>query len=523
MVIPGGHAAGQRISDPILADPVLPGGRIRLDFAPSFSTWDVRYGRRTQNGEVVDVDEALGVDLADAAVGGTLASGLATLRESVQALAQQPDYDPLLGTASGVVTRDVTRIDLGLGIGVFDWLTVGVTVPYVKTRAAVDLAFAPDPATDLGLNPASTDPDAVSTLLAALDAAAEAAEAQASSICEAGEGAECDAARGLSDEAGAFRMLARTAYTASPFFPVADAPVASRLESALIALNRSLASAGLPTVTTSMAFAASGITDEDFSDLPLDPSIRGAPLGTYEGLWTMGDIEIGGAVRLLDGEVRDSGAVSPRLAWTLSGGALVRLGTGTVDDPNIAFDLGSGDGQMDIEGRVDAALRVGAHLDVRGAVRYGVQRSGTLARRVARHEEVFAPVHTLRAVRWNPGDYRSMLISPRWHVGEALSIAVDLWRFEKDPDGYELLGPTAEGLPPVDPRALEHESGVTLHQVAFGLRYSTVPLARRGLTDTPVELGARVVRAVSGSGGNVPRSTRVELSVSLLRRIWGRR
>ena len=55
-----GSAVGQA-----LADPLVPRGRVRLDFVPSLSSWDTRYGVRTEGGAAVEGEEELGVDLTD--------------------------------------------------------------------------------------------------------------------------------------------------------------------------------------------------------------------------------------------------------------------------------------------------------------------------------------------------------------------------------------------------------------------------------------------------------------------------
>ncbi len=514
-----GRVAGQVIPEP-LVDPFVPAGRVRVDFTPTFTTWDSRYGPHLENGLVVNGEEPLGADLSDPE---RIFPGIANLRQSVRALTGESGYVVRVGDTYGRVTKDVKRIDTGIRLGVFDWLTLGVTVPYVKTRATIDLGFVPDPAANVGANPNAADPDAVSTLLADLERSATAAADRAASLCGAGDPG-CTAAQDLADRVGAFRTRTRTAYLTSPVFPTASSPVAAALSGALASLDGELTAAGLEGVSASMPFASAILEAEGFAALAEDPSVRAAPLETAgEGLWTLGDVELTAALRLLEGEVRDSAAVSPRFAWMLWGGALVRLGTGTVDDPAVAFDTGSGDGQMDVEGRLDGALRVGAHFDLHGTARYGVQGSGTLFRRVALHERVFPPVDTRRVVRWTPGDYLFVELSPRWHLGEALALAVDLRRYHKAEDAYEIVAGQLDGLLPVSTLDLEHETEMTLREIAIGIRYSTLALWREGRTGAPMEFGARVVRATGGSGGQAPNSTRVEFSASVFRRLWGRR
>ena len=497
---------------------LVPGGRVSLDFTPSFTTWTERYGPHTAGGVVVDGPEALGADLADPE---NIFPGIATLQQRIRELSGDAGYNVVVGTTTGRVTQDVKRIDSGIRIGVFDWLTLGVNVPYVKTRSAIDVAFVPASNTNVGVNPNSSDPDAVSTLMAQLQTAGSAAAERAAELCGAGDPA-CASAQDLADQLDSFRARAQQAYLSAPVFPTGTSSVAESLDAALASMNADLIAAGLTAISAPMAYAAGALGADEFVTLPEDPSIRGTNLESTDGLWTLGDIEVMGALRLLDGEVRTPGATSPRAAWYLAGGALVRLPTGTPPDPSIPFDMGSGDGQMDIEGRVEAALRVGAHLDVHAAGRYGVQQPTTVTRRVALHERVYPPYVVTSNVRWTPGDYYFVELSPRWHLGESLALTFDLRQYHKAQDTYTLVSNPGGGTEPIDARDLEHETEMTLREVAVGVRYSTVASWRRGQTGAPIEVGGRVIDAVDGSGGQAPRDTRVEFSVSVFRRLWGR-
>src|SRR3972149_5529032 len=49
----------------VMAEPLVPGGRVRFDFAPSLSSWSQRYGMPLEDGARVEEDEELGMDLTD--------------------------------------------------------------------------------------------------------------------------------------------------------------------------------------------------------------------------------------------------------------------------------------------------------------------------------------------------------------------------------------------------------------------------------------------------------------------------
>jgi hypothetical protein len=506
-----------------LGDPMVPAGRVRLDLWPSFTTWDARFGLRTDGTSSVDVLERLGSDLTDP-VGTSLFPEIRTLEENLGAAIGVPQYGANLGNVSGLVTKEVTRIDAGLSVGVFDWLTVGATIPMVKARTAIYTIYRPDTLRgDLGLNPFVAGDAGVGTLLTGLESASASAAAHASNVCNAGAGSACDAAQALSGQATSFWGQMSAAYGASSFFTLAGSNMALWLQSALAALDAQLTAAGLPGVGAQMVFATETLGADDFSSFPSDPNsgLQGTNLENIDGVWTMGDVELLAHIRLLQGEARDSGAATPRFSYGVTGGALVRLGTGLVDDPNIFLDVGSGDGQMDIEGRVDAFFTYGAHLALRGGFRYGVQEPTSLVRRVAPHEMVLPSPTTTRAVEWSPGSYSLLELSPQWQLSSELALAADYRRYHKGEDTFEMVGDPPVGLPPVDVADLGHETEMSLQEIGIGLRYSTLVAWREGRTGAPVQLGARLVQAFAGSGGQTPKTTRLDLSISLFRRIWG--
>ncbi len=506
----------------VMGEPLVPRGRVRFDLASSVSAWDTRYGLRMEGGRRVEEEEDLGMDLTDPR-GVSLFPGAQALEEAIRELSGEAGFQGLIGATAGRLDYEVTRLDVGLHVGVFDWLTVGGSVPYVKGVSTLDFAFRADSAANLGLNPASAQGDAVSALLSELGEAATAAQARAESVCAGGSGADCATAQQLATRASDFWTGMFGAYFASPFFPLGTTAVADKLRQALTVLDGDLTAAGLQGVGTAMVFASGPLDGDALLELPSDPAsgIAMTPIRGYPGLWQLGDVEVNATARLLEGERRDSGAVSPRLAWAVYGGFLVRLPTGVLDDPNVFLDLASGDGQQDMEGRVDGALRVGSRFALRGNVRYGIQGSVDIVRRVAAPETLLPPASSARTVRWTPGSYWFVELSPRVHLSEALSFAADFRHYAKGKDTYALVGEEPEGSAPANLGLLSSESEVTLRELTIGLRYSSVGLFHQGLVGTPVEVGVRYVRPLSGSGGQTPRASRVEVGVSLFRRIWG--
>lgn len=507
-------AAGQ-----VLDDALVPGGRLRLDLNPVFTTWESRFGR-TATGETGR--EALGEDLTTTDA-STLYPGADALRAAIESLTGTPGYAPVLGETVARVNKDVTRIELGMHLGVSDRLTIGAMLPWTRTRTNVDVWFTADTlGGDLGLSPTYSDPAGVTSFLGAVASAEASAAAYAAQTCAASPGSpSCLSAQALSDRTSAFLGSAETAYEASPFFPIAGSTTAASLSQATAALSAELVAAGLPAIGASMAFASHYVGEEDFLTLPatLESGVAGAPLASVRGLWQVGDVEISATIRLLESRRPEPGEPSPGFTYSVLATLLGRLPTGAVDDPDVFLDVGSGDGQTDLEGRVRAGLTFGQRLGLLTGARYGVQLSRTLVRRVAPPEVVLAPVTTRQLVEWTPGAYWGFEVAPGFRFSRELTLAGEYRVFRKYRDEYQLAGASVGA--PVDPYVLEVESGVTLHEVGGTLRYDSVARALAGESGWPMQLQFRVLRAVAGGGGQTPVTTRVEFGVRLFRRLWG--
>jgi hypothetical protein len=512
--------ASAQVSD----DTLVPRGHLRLQSTTSFTAWTSRFGERMEDGALVSGEETLGSDLTDES-GTGLFPAIADLEEHLRALSGDAAYSGVLGATSARVGQDVTRVDLGAHFGVFDWLTVGVVVPLVKRHTTVEVAVRQSGVdSDLGISPVIAESDAVQRFLDALSRAHAASLARAVTLCSADPaGGGCSEAESLADRVGSFSSGSQGAYFASGFFPMQGSGIAQALSDALAALDIDLTDAGLGGIGTTMTFSTERLTGESLADAPSMPAlgINGTALRGLTSLWTIGDVEVSALGRILEGEVRDSGSVAPRLSYSLAAGALVRLGTGLVDADDAFLDLGTGDGQMDIEARVLGFLGVGSRVGVHVGLKYGVQQAVSVVRRVAPPELVMPPIHTLRAVRWSPGSYFTLNIEPVWRLTPGLSALASYSLYSKGLDSYSILGDEPEGSIPVDITDLERETGVTVHRAGVGLRYSTLEPWRTGEASRPLELHFRVMSSIAGSGGHTPVASRVEFGIRLFRGILG--
>ncbi|MGH7752612.1 MAG: hypothetical protein ACREN5_07330, partial [Gemmatimonadales bacterium] len=117
--------------------------------------------------------------------------------------------------------------------------------------------------------------------------------------------------------------------------------------------------------------------------------------------WALGDVEIRGKYRYLDG-TRLRGSVA----------ALVRLPTGAIDHPENYLDLSPADRQMDFEVRLINEWTPTGGVVLHGALRAGWQLPQTLVRRVTPPWAPLAEAGFEAEVRRDPGDYLEVFFAP---------------------------------------------------------------------------------------------------------------
>lgn len=522
--------APSSVLEPVLAQetegPLAPAGRLRLQVFSTFTSWDQRFGARTVDGVTVEETEPLGFDLSrDDWV--SLFPGVPGLEEALSELVDD-DVDALLGATRFAVSADRTRVPIRLDLGVLDRLSIGVTVPFVKNRTEVSFDFD-STGTNLGLNPAATDPAAVLQYLDDLGRAASEARGLAEEACAGDpDGSTCLEALALADDLGGFLGGLTGAYGASLLFPHLDSVTGASLRDRSGVLSSRLAGLGLGEIGVPLPLAVP-IRSRDDLDLFMEGALGLEPFGNRVGLWELGDVEVHAAARLFSGVRRDAPDGPVRARWDVGAGLLVRLGTGALDDPNSLLDLPSGDGQTDIEGRLFANLawgRMGLWTDLR----YGVQLSTRTARRIAPPDFPLTVPATLAAVEWTPGNYLDLELAPRYHLTETLAFVGAYRLSTKGSDTFRRLTPAGDPPePPVpagplfaDAELLELETEETVHQLAGALVFNTLRAWRDGEAAAPFEARFGVRAAIAGSGGRTPKTFSTEFGVRLYRRFWGR-
>ena len=476
---------------------LAPAGRLRFEVTPTLDLWDRRFGP--------DGSEPLGFDLEN----GPLLR-LGPLDTALRAALNDQGATLEAGSLQALVLRDRTEVALGLAVGVFDWLTVGVRAPLVKARTELAVDFRADDA-DVGINPSLAGDGRVTGFLNGLSAGRAALQARVTQSCP---GPDCAALTDLLTRYTTFGTHLAGAY-AQRLFVTQGSAHATALGQRVTSFRTEIGARapGVP-LPGAPPFAAGPLTQAQLGDLLTDPAYGVQliqPFDTDRSLWQIGDVEVSAAVRLLEG-----GGAS--LRYLLGAQALARLPTGHTDSPDIALDQGSGDGQLDLEGGTFADVRW-PRVGLRAEARYGVQRPTELTRRVAAPDDVFAPFASRALVRWTPGSYLAAEAAPAWYLTDEMWIG-GIYRFRsKAADEYEVLGAFPDGVVR-DGALLEQETEATLHELGVGVAFSTLSTWREGRTGIPFEVRLAVRRGIAGTG-NTPAGTSMELTGRVFWRLWG--
>lgn len=524
-VLPALLAAGAVLvgSSPIrgqsLVDPVVGTGELRIRGGGVFLGWSDEFGI---DGERVSA--GAGLTRASAA---ELIPGLDDLRSALESLVGTSG--PFrLGASTAAVSHNEVRVPLSLDVGVWDRLTVGITVPLVRTTLEADVRIAADEGADLGINPRVESAAAVESFFADLDGRIAAAAALRTQLCGEDPGSDgCAAATSLASDLGDARLALDQAYFASGLFPAGGTTSGDALAAYFDGLDAALTAQGLAPLTSGPPLATAVLDREGLATLvsAAGGPFRAAPLGSYANRWGLGDVEARVAARLLQGERLDSAGV-PTLAWSLAAMGTVRLPTGTVDSTAVFLDRGWDDGQMDLEGGAWFSVAT-RRLALRAQVVYTLQQAAEVERRIAPYGQVLSGAGDVAPVDWDPGDGLQVEVEPAFRLAPALSLAAS-WRFtSRGADSYAYPAGTVfpDQQPPVrrryypDATLLDEGTEVSLHEVGGTLTYRS-----RGLPETEgggFEAYLRVHRAVSGSGGRVPAGVRSEFGLRLVRRLWG--
>ena len=250
------------------AEPLLPLGQFRIEISSLFHFADERFGLRMEGGSFIEEDEPLGFDFEDTAVGTRLFPTLEGLESDLATATGAPVTPVVLGRTRAVLTEDAVWLPIRLDLGLFDWLTVGTTVPFSRRRAEFATSIQTDVA-DVGVTPATAG-----DFLGEVDAANGALDVIVTTTCTSDPSSpECLLGTSLLAKGESFHEALTGAYGLHGVFPLEGSGTGDDLQSNTTSLVNAYQAVGVSFPTT-IPLATEVLTEATYLDLVSNP---GAP------------------------------------------------------------------------------------------------------------------------------------------------------------------------------------------------------------------------------------------------------
>jgi hypothetical protein len=510
---------------------VLPRGGFRLTLAPTFENVDQRLlpgGDRVPLGSLVSGT----YDLAR----------LPLLRPAQDALESIIGAGGLLslGQVRVVADQRAAILPLSLEYGLGARIQVGVTVPWVRTTTNV-VAFANDTGTftaSAGLNPAlasANDRTRNTSLVGQMLTAARNREAILGLPTDGCAGSSVEGCAAVNDARAAATALATlygtgtddalpaelSGLAGAAAVPVAGGALAEGVDARIDALRTALGAEGSVITIDSPSHATAPIGAAGLATL-LGDEASGLGLDAFRAVQRshLGDIEGMLKIALIDGIGRMGQAPARPVGVRLSVAGVFRAPTGQAESPGNALDLGTGDGQTDVEARGALDLTFGRAVWISAAARAVVQLEDRqyVAAPQSLAEIPLVPRRAVVLADRDLGDAVAFEVTPRWLASEYMTVSATYQVRRKDVDTYTLsdVGGGDPGLPDGrDVALLGQGTDFTEQRVGFGLTWSTLGAARRGKRTMPLDVSYVHLRTLVATGNAIPLTVTDQLRLRL--------
>lgn len=501
-------------------------GTVRITVTPTAGSYDRRYSRSGDG-----TTEPLGADFG--VLGLERLPSLLVAQDEIRNIAGIPDLSLTLGDLDVRLHGQVEQLPLKLELGLPGRISLGVMVPFVRSRSTILVGPGIGSGATAGLNPAVNTPAALDQNTALVNALEQAAAALRSRLdqCAGSTAPECasvnadrNATAAFASSADAYRDDLEQVYFFSAFVPVTASPAEQAIAARIASLRTQFESFGVNAMSSAPArpVGAAPMTYGDLQDLVTNPQfgISSDPLFPVERV-TLGDVEVGARVVLFDA----IGGATPRAAGIrVALGGLVRLGTGALPPTRNLIWIGTGDGQTDIEGQaiVDAAL--GRWFATTLAARYTRQLEHDTPIRVPEFAgQPFILADREALVRRDLGDMLQLEATPRIAINEFFAVGGYFSYRRKAADSHELAEPPDE-TPEIilNPAVLDEGTEVREQRMGFGVAFSNLAAFNRGRARFPFELSFLHVQTTGASGGMIPRLREDRVQVRLYFPLWRR-
>ncbi|MGQ0649080.1 MAG: hypothetical protein ACT4P7_16105 [Gemmatimonadaceae bacterium] len=540
MLLPG-PLNGQRVLGPSEDATVLPRGMVRVAVSPTWGRFHRRFADghgRAARGDA----EALATDYHLDSIGERQLPILTPVNAGLRSILGAAGGIPLsLGSLHARFDATVATTPIAVEYGVTRRLMLGAMFPIVKTRTEVSLnPNAAGTSGTVGINPSFGFAGARATnarVVLELTAAAQSLQLLLQQ-CAGSTAPSCSAVN--ADRTGAQTLVTAATTAAAGIESVYGVSAAkpgtrlspverSRPQQDVLARLANLSSTfagflGAPTSGSDWIVArpvgAPPIGFADFQKTLTDPAF-GISADSLASVETnrLGDIELGAKFLLFDTFAgQQAQRVSPQgFNVRIAVAGVYRLGTGVKDSVDHFADIGTGDGQTDVEGRVFADLLVGRRFWTSIVARYGVQQADELTRRVpvAPHDPFPAADRRILLER-DLGDFVSLDVSPRYVLSDNIALGGSYQYYSKSADTYSLraTAPTR-----IDPGVLALGTDRTEQRALASLTWSTMAHYFRGRARTPMEVSIMIGRTFAGAN-NAPRQSITALTLRVYNQLF---
>jgi hypothetical protein len=473
--------------------------------------------------------ESLGVFFGGDSLGVTQLPWLTPTQLQLQSLTGLSGYAINLGRSRLTLETSIRRTPIRLDFAVTSRLVLGVAVPIVRSRSYAFLAGPDSTAAsqgNVGFNPNLVAPGTYASFRDEVDSALIALQTQAVS----GPPALQSQAQALYSQlqpflCGLYQVGAGNAFNgSSPCFVTGSAGGAGaadflpwgateagdslttrlgRAQTDYEALRQQYAALGtsIPGFASVYSLPATALDSNDLRRYVSDPAF---PIAA-ETLTTVvrtgiGDIELGGWYQL---------AMGPR--WRSQLGAVYRLGTGTMDKPDNLIDVGTGDGQADVELFTRNDVVFSPKLWLHAGARAGVQFADELQRRVAPYYMPYAPASTTTSLRRKLGSYLALDLVPNWQLDESFGVGLGYHYFHQAATTFEYVNPGDSLTIGMPASVLGQATAVTRMRVGAGVTFSTLNRYAAGRAKVPYRVTWSYQKTLYGRGGQVERSSVMHL------------
>jgi hypothetical protein len=244
------------------------------------------------------------------------------------------------------------------------------------------------------------------------------------------------------------------------------------------------------------------------------------PEGRSSGI-KLGDIEAGISLQPLNTFRRRPDGSRPTLSLRTRLDALWRFATGTPPQAQHLFDVGTGDGQSDLELRGTLDVGLGSRLWLSLYAGYNIQMKAEVERLVTSRELPIQQGAYTALVNWDPGDVLTLAAMPRLNFTRNITFSFLYLRIHHGADIVQGVDPLP-GDATFVPADLEEGTEYTAESLGFAARLSSTEWSGDRRDGIPVEVELRYRNTSSGKGGYAPKGNIWEVSIRLYSLLLGR-